>query len=72
MPVACRLEVFNGLDVKVGLKLAVCVKRSLLDVLNFLLPSAPHRHKALPNQGGACPYFLPVHNNLEAGESLIS
>ena len=66
MPVACMVDLY-WLYVKVGLKLAVCVKGLLLDILNLLLLSVPHRHKALLQTGGACPYSVLVHNNLEAG-----
>ena len=52
MPVACIVD-FYWLNFKVGIKLAVCVKGSLLDVLNVLLPSVPHSHKALLQRGGA-------------------
>ena len=70
MPVACIVDLY-WLDVKVVLKLAVCVKGSLLDVLNLLLPSVPHRNKALLQPGGRLSSFLLVCNNLEAGDSLL-
>ena len=57
MPVA-RIVDFYWLDVNVVLKLAVCVKGSLLDVLNLLLPSTPHRHKALLRPGGRSSLFF--------------
>ena len=57
MPVACTVDLY-WLDVKVGLKLAVCVKGSLLDVLNLLLISFPHRHKALFRPGGRLSLFF--------------
>ena len=51
MPVDCIVDLY-WIDVKVELKLAVCVKGSLLDVLNLLLPSVPPRHKALLQPAG--------------------
>ena len=57
MPVACIVDLY-WLDIKVGLKLAVCFKGSLLDVLNVLLPSVPHRHKALLRPGGRLSLFF--------------
>ena len=59
MPVACMVDLY-WLDVKVRLKLAVCVKGSLLDVLNLLLPSVPHRHKSLLQPGGRLSLFFAI------------
>ena len=70
MLMACRLDVLYGLDVKVVLKLAVCVEGSLLDVLNFIAFRPPLSQSASPTRG-ALVIILPVHNNLEAGDSLL-
>ena len=59
MTVACRrwllciIDFFCGLDVRVGLNLAVCFTSFLLDALKFLLPRVPHCHKVLLQPGGA-------------------
>ena len=42
-----RLDVLCRLDVRVGLKLALCVKISLLKGLKVFMPPVSHRHKAL-------------------------
>ena len=49
----CRLDVLCRLDVRVGLKLALCFNSSLLEVLKLPMLTAPHRHKALLQPGGA-------------------
>ena len=59
MPVACIVDLY-WLDVTVGLKLAVCVKGSLLDVLNLLLTSVPHRHKVLLQPVGRMSLFFSI------------
>ena len=76
MPVACgccllcRLDVFCRLEVRVVLKLALCFKSSLLEVLKLcfksslpymlklIMPSVPHCHKALLQPGGNLYLFL--------------
>ena len=57
MPVACKEDV-HLLVVKTGLKLAVLVNGSLLDLLKLLVLSVPHRHKALLQPGGRLSLFL--------------
>ena len=58
MPMACRLDVLYGLDVKVGLNLEACVKGLLLELLNLSLSSVSHRHKALLQPGGRFSLFF--------------
>ena len=57
MPVACMVDLY-WLVVKVGLKLEVLVKGSLLDFLNLLVLSVPHSHKAVLQPGGRLSLFF--------------
>ena len=61
MPVACGLWLLCllcRLVFRVGLKLALCCKSSLLEVLNLFMLPVPHRQKALIQPGGHLSLFL--------------
>ena len=62
MPVACGLWLLCRLFFRVGLKLELCCKSSLLEVLELLRLPVPHRHKALLQPGGRLSLFFRSSN----------
>ena len=58
MPVACGLWLLCRIVFRVVIKLALCCKSSLLEVLNLLMLPVQHRHKAILQPGGRLSLFF--------------